>query len=155
MKKQFKNLAIQQLDQKFTMLRTVEKSIAVPPKGWIHAVRTSLGMSLRQMGKRLHISQQSVKEIEEREASGALTLRSLQEAARALNMRVVYGLVPINESLDNIIEQQAKTVAVSIVMRTATTMELEDQQNSPERLKKAIEEKTREIKETLPRYLWD
>lgn len=155
MKKQFKNLAIQQLDQKFTMLRTVEKSIAVPPKGWIHAVRTSLGMSLRQMGKRLHISQQSVKEIEEREASGALTLRSLQEAARALNMRVVYGLVPINESLDNIIEQQAKTVAVSIVMRTATTMELEDQQNSPERLKKAIEEKTGEIKETLPRYLWD
>jgi transcriptional regulator with XRE-family HTH domain len=41
-------------------------------------------MSLRQLGERLQISQQSVKEIEEREVSGSITLKSLRETAEAL-----------------------------------------------------------------------
>jgi len=34
-------------------------------------------------------------------------------------------------------------------------MKLEDQQNSEQRIKKAIEQKTTEIKNEMPKYLWD
>jgi hypothetical protein len=53
------------------------------------------------------------------------------------------------------IEQRAKELAIEIVMRTNTTMSLEDQQNSKERIKQAITQKTAEIKFEMPKYLWD
>jgi hypothetical protein len=34
-------------------------------------------------------------------------------------------------------------------------MTLEDQQNSKERIEKAIKQKTEEIKYEMPKYLWD
>jgi len=34
-------------------------------------------------------------------------------------------------------------------------MKLEDQENSPERIKKAIEERTKEIIEEMPKMIWD
>jgi hypothetical protein len=40
-------------------------------------------------------------------------------------------------------------------MRTNTTMTLEDQQNSRERIEKAISQKAVEIKFEMPKYLWD
>lgn len=154
MKKEYQKLAIQQIDKRLGSFRSIE-NLAIPQKGWINAVRTALGMSLRQLGERLQISQQSVKEIEEREVSGSLTLKSLRETAQALEMRVVYGLVPIGESLESMIEKRAQDIAEMIVMRTSHSMNLEGQGNSPERLKKAIEEKADELKRTMPKYLWD
>lgn len=154
MKKEYQKLAINQIDKRLASVRSIE-NLAIPQKGWINAVRTALGMSLRQLGERLQISQQSVKEIEEREVSGSLTLKSLREAAQALEMRLVYGLVPIGESLESMVEKRAQDIAEMIVMRTSHSMILEGQENSPERLKKAIEEKADELKRTMPKYLWD
>jgi hypothetical protein len=34
-------------------------------------------------------------------------------------------------------------------------MILEDQENNPKRIKKAISDKTKEIKQEMPKYLWD
>ena len=53
------------------------------------------------------------------------------------------------------IEKRAFEIASEIVLRTNNTMTLEDQQNSEQRIKKAIEEKTIEIKNQMPKYLWD
>jgi predicted DNA-binding mobile mystery protein A len=112
-------------------------------------------MSLRQLGNRLKISTQSAKEIEVREANGTITLNSLKDAANALDLKLVYGFVSKHGSLDQMIEQRAKELAIEIVMRTNTTMSLEDQQNSKERIKQAITQKTAEIKFEMPKYLWD
>jgi predicted DNA-binding mobile mystery protein A len=112
-------------------------------------------MSLRQLGAKLSIVPQSVKEIEEREANGTITLNSLQEVARALDMQLVYGFVCKHESLEQMIEKRAKELATEIVMRTNNTMALEDQQNSKERIAQAIAQKTAEIKDEMPKYLWD
>jgi transcriptional regulator with XRE-family HTH domain len=76
-------------------------------------------MSLRQLGVRLEISAQSVKEIEEREADGSITLRSLRQAANALDLDLVHVLVPRESSLHAIIEKRAGQVARSIVLRTS------------------------------------
>ena len=112
-------------------------------------------MSLRQLGNRLRISAQSVKEIEEREASGTITLNSLRDAANAMDMKLVYGFVSKHDSLEQMIEKRAKEIATEIVMRTNATMTLEDQQNSKERIEQAVTQKIAEIKFEMPKYLWD
>lgn len=97
----------------------------------------------------------SVKEIEDREADGSITMKSLREVAAVLDMRLVYALVPNEKSLEAMIENRAEQVARSIVLRTSKSMELEDQDVSKERIVKAIRLKAGEILRTMPRFLWD
>lgn len=70
-------------------------------------------------------------------------------------MKLVYGFVPKDGSLDALIERKAKELAMQIVMRTSQTMLLEEQANTEERLKKAIEDRTNELKRDMPKTLWD
>jgi predicted DNA-binding mobile mystery protein A len=149
-----KSLELQQLNDKIQAFATLQK-IAAPPTGWIKAVRLALGMSLEQLGRKLSITRQSTRALEEREKDGSITLRSLREAAGALDMRLIYGIIPKDDSLDALIERKAKELATKIVLRTSNTMKLEDQKTSPERIKKAIEERTMEIKNEMPGTLWD
>jgi predicted DNA-binding mobile mystery protein A len=154
MKNTKQKLLIEQTDKKLAVFIPISSNV-IPSKGWVNTVRTSLKMSLRQLGNRLKISSQSVKEIEVREANGTITLNSLKDAANALDLKLVYGFVSKHGSIDQMIEQRAKELATEIVMRTNTTMSLEDQQNSKERIKQAITQKTAEIKFEMPKYLWD
>ncbi|TRX36803.1 mobile mystery protein A [Flavobacterium sp. ZT3R18] len=154
MKNQKQQLLIDQTERKLTVFRPL-KTVIIPPKGWIHTLRSALKMSMRQLGNRLSISAQSIKEMEEREVNGTISLKSLNEAARALDMKLVYGFVSQHESLEEMIEQRAQEIAREIVLRTSNSMKLEEQQNSEQRIKKAIELKTTEIKNEMPKYLWD
>lgn len=147
-------LLLEQTERKLARFKELD-TVIIPSKGWINTIRITLKMSLRQLGIRLNITAQSVKEIESREANGTITLNSLNEAARALDMKLVYGFVSKHETLEAMIENRAQEIAQQIVMRTNTTMALEDQQNSEERIKKAIAQKTMEIKNEMPKYLWD
>ncbi len=147
-------LLIEQTEQKLLPFRSLE-AIVIPPNGWIHTIRKSLKMSLRQLGIKLSMTAQSVKEMEEREANGTISIKSLNEAARILDMKLVYGFVSKHESLDKMIEKRAQEIAREIVLRTNNSMILEDQQNSENRINKAIEQKTTEIKTEMPKYLWD
>ena len=131
------------------------QKVVVPPTGWLKAVRVSLGMSLQQLADKLSITKQSVREIELREKEGTITLKSLRETANALDMQLVYGFVPKDGSIEKLIDRKAKELATRIVSRTSNTMKLEDQENTQQRLKKAIEERTAEIKNELPKMLWD
>jgi len=148
------SLLIEQADRKLQPFKGLE-AIVIPPKGWINTVRTALKMSLRQLGNRLNISPQSVKEIENREASGSLTIKSLREVGLALNLRLVYGFIPMDGSIEKIIENRACELAHEIIARTSQSMKLENQENKEERLKKAIEMKAGEIIANMPKYLWD
>ena len=154
MKIQQQKLLLQQIDRKFNNAEVI-KQMNLPNKGWINAIRTAMKMSLRQLGNRMGISAQSVMEIEQREVDGSITLKSLKEAANALEMKLVYAVIPKNESLEMIIEKKANEIARDIVLRTSNTMRLEDQENSNERIEKAIKEKAKEIIDTMPKYLWD
>ncbi len=98
---------------------------------------------------------QSVKEMEEREANGTISIELLNEAARVLDMKLVYGFISKHESLGKMIEKRAGEIAREIVFRTNNSMILEDQQNSENRINKAIEQKKTEIKTEMPKYLWD
>jgi predicted DNA-binding mobile mystery protein A len=112
-------------------------------------------MSLEQLGHKLGITRQSAQNIEKREADGSITIKALEETAKALEMRLVYGFVPLDGSIEKLIEKKAKKLAFEIVMRTSGNMKLEDQENTPERIQKAISERTKEIMDEIPKKLWD
>jgi predicted DNA-binding mobile mystery protein A len=149
-----KSLQIQHLNAKMQAF-TVANKVAAPPTGWLKAIRTAIGMSLEQLGKKLNVTKQSVLEMEEREKEGSITIKSLREAARALDMQLVYGLVPNDGSIDALIDRKAKELAKQIVMRTSNSMKLEDQENTKQRLEKALQERTFIIKNEMPKTLWD
>ncbi len=149
-----KRLQIAQLETKLNVFAAVHTTV-VPPVGWIRTIRMSLGISLQQLADKLGRTRQSVREIEIREKEGAITLKALRQVADVLDMELVYGFVPKDGSLDELIERKARELATRIVMRTSNTMQLEDQGVSYERLQKAIDERTALIKHELPKALWD
>ena len=149
-----KSLQLQQLNSKMLGFATV-KQVAIPPTGWIKAIRTAIGMSMQQLGNKLNVSKQGVMDIEKREKDGSITIKSLREIARAMDMQLVYGFVPNDGSLDALIEKRATELATQIVMRTANTMKLEDQANSKKRIETAIKERAAAIKNEMPKILWD
>jgi predicted DNA-binding mobile mystery protein A len=149
-----KSLQLQQLNNKMLVFAPL-KQVVIPPTGWIKAIRTALGMSMQQLGNKLSISKQGILDIERREKEGSITIKSLKEIARVLDMQLVYGFVPNDGSLDALIEKRATELATKIVMRTSNTMKLEDQGNSSQRIEKAITERTADIKNKLPKILWD
>jgi predicted DNA-binding mobile mystery protein A len=154
MKSTKQQLILSQTDQKIGVLQVL-RGVSVPPKGWLHTLRTALQMSLRQLSAKASITPQSLKDMEVREVAGTITLNTLRDVANAMDMQLVYGFVSKHESLEQMIEKRAKELATEIVMRTNNTMTLEDQQNSKERIAQAIAQKTAEIKFEMPKYLWD
>ena len=149
-----KSLQIQQLNGKMLAFASLQK-ITPPPTGWVKAIRTALGMSMLQLGNRLSITKQSVQDIERREKDGSITIKALKETARALDMQLIYGFVPNDGSLEALIDRKAKELATHIVQRTSNTMKLEDQENTKQRIEKAIEERAAIIKNEMPKTLWD
>lgn len=149
-----KSLQLQQLSTKMKAFAAVQK-VPAPPTGWVKATRLAVGMSLDQLGRKLSITKQSTRAIEEREIDGSVTIKALREAARALDMQLLYGFVPADGSLEALIDRKAKELATQIVLRTSNSMKLEDQENSKQRIEKAIEERAATIKNEMPKTLWD
>ena len=149
-----RKLQIEQLESRIKNF-VPARQLPNPPTGWIKGIRLALGMTLQQLADKLAITKQSVQELEVREQEGAITLKTLREAGRAIDMELVYGFVPKGDSLDQYIESKARAMAEKIVLRTSNTMKLEKQENSEERIKKAIDERTTLIKHELPKSLWD
>jgi len=148
-----KRLQLQQLDEKLKAF-SIPARVSRPPIGWIKAIRTTLGISLDQLGEKLSITKQSMKEIEQREAEGTVTLNRLNEVAKALDMELVYGFVPKDGSLDALLERKSVEAATKIVMRTSQTMKLEDQEISAKRKENAIRELADEFKNELSKIIW-
>lgn len=113
------------LDERLATLKPIGR-YAVPHKGWIRAIRDALGMSGRQLGKRMGITPQSVAELERSEALGTIRLQTLRRAAEALDCTLVYALVP-NASLAEAVEARARKLALRELGRVSQSMALEDQ----------------------------
>lgn len=148
-----KTLQLQQIARKIRFFPKAE-DVSMPSSGWINAIRTALGMSLQQLADKMLITKQSVKNLEKREVEGSITIKSMKEVARAMDMEFVYGFVPVDKTLDALIERKARGLATEIVMRTSNSMKLEDQENSGKRIEKAIKERTMAIKNEMPKALW-
>lgn len=149
-----RKLLIEQLDQKLQPFQKTEL-VLVPNKGWINTIRTVLNMTMAQLGTKLKITRQGVKNIEESESKGSISINSLKEVGEALDLKFVYGFVPKNGTINNLVDIKAEKLAQKIVLRTNQNMKLEDQGISNEKISETIKELANEIKREMRKSLWD
>jgi predicted DNA-binding mobile mystery protein A len=147
-------LLIEQLEQKLQPFSETSK-VLVPERGWVNTIRTALNMTMAQLGTKLNITRQGVKKIEESEANGAITLNSLKDVATAMDLKLVYAIVPINGTINDLVQIKAEKLARKIVLRTNQNMKLENQGIGDEKIAKVIKELANEIKREMKKSLWD
>jgi transcriptional regulator with XRE-family HTH domain len=80
-------------EMRFYRLAGREKN---PTSGLLRAVRQALKVPLKEVAGRLGVGESNVFEMEEREETGSITLRSLGRVAAAMGCKVVYGIIPAN-----------------------------------------------------------
>ncbi|WP_310151900.1 mobile mystery protein A [Bosea sp. BE125] len=150
MKNDTRHRARQRLDERLLPLKPIER-YKQPPKGWLRAIRDALGMTGVQFARRLGVSPQSVDALEKSEATGSIKLDTLRRAAEALDCTLVYALVP-NTSLEGVVTDRARAIALHDLGRVAHTMKLEAQGTGDADMERRIESY---IRDTLKdRDLW-
>ncbi len=126
-------------------------AVEIPQEGWTKNIRSVLHMSLRQLGVRIGITPQSVKEIEQREAAGSVSLNTMRGIAAAFGMRFVYAIVPEAGTVEDIIHERGRKLAEKIVLR-ARDASHPDATAEEEEL---VEELAKKLVAKMPRYFWD
>jgi predicted DNA-binding mobile mystery protein A len=125
MRAQNRASARKNIDKRLNALMNPD-ALACPPRGWIKAIREALGMTTGQLARRLAIAQPSAVGLEKAEASKAITLATLERAARALDCTFVYALVP-RKPLETLVQDRAREVAHERLRTIRHSMALEDQ----------------------------
>jgi predicted DNA-binding mobile mystery protein A len=115
-----------------------------PPRGWLKAIRESLGLTERQQADRLGITGSTLHKSESAEAEERITLGQLRKLAEGLDCELVYALVP-RKPLTQVVEDRARSIALQEVSGVAHTMSLEDQRPAADRLRKQVEQRTAEL----------
>ncbi len=91
-------------EMRFYRLAAREKD---PTNGLLRAVREALRIPFKEMAEQMGVGQSAVFELEEREGTGSITLRSLGRMAEAMGCKVVYGVVPLNgKTLEDMAEER-------------------------------------------------
>jgi predicted DNA-binding mobile mystery protein A len=142
-----------QLTERFDELAPLSR-LNRPSRGWIRAIRETLGMTTRQLGERLGMKQPSLVELESSEAAGSITIKSLERAAEALGCRLVYVLIPI-KPLQETMAERASKLAKRKLAAVAQTMRLENQEVQGQASRKTAEQQIVEELLRKPARLWD
>jgi predicted DNA-binding mobile mystery protein A len=131
------------------------RSLSLPPvpkKGWIRFFRDLLSMTSSQLGSRIGVTQSRITELEKAELNKSTTLKSLENAANALNCDLYYAFVP-REDIGLFLRKKAIKTAKERMDYVSHQMKLEDQEIS-------IDEKNAQFEELLedilknPKDIW-
>ena len=152
MKNEFRRLMRRQVQEKIDPFVPLQNSVT-PPAGWIRVIRDALGISTRVLAKKIGCSQSNIITIEKNERDGTISLNTLTKAARALNCKLVYCLVP-EKPLNKILEERAREIATKHAHRINHSMKLEGQGLSEKELNKHIEEMAQELTFGNLKNLW-
>ena len=143
------------LDTKLAPYQTLRDSM--PKDGWLKTVRTALGLTAAQLAKRTGTQAAGVLNFERREALLTATLGSLDRAAKAMNCRLAWAILPEPGygSLSEIVEKRARKLAEQLVKTVDQTMKLEAQGVSPEAAQRQVEELAMELARNTDPRLWE
>jgi len=135
MKKEFRQLRLSQLDRALPNVRELPPR---PTTGWLASIREALGLTLEEIGRRIHASRQAVQQFEKAEADDRITLAALRRVAEAIGCELKYALVPKAGSFTELAERPTRDRAKRDVERVMHSMLLEDQK--PENENQLIED---------------
>ena len=124
-----------------------------PKAGWIHEIRSSLGMSMQDLASRMGVIRQRVERIEKDEMLDKLTLETVKRVAEALECDFVYYLKP-KTSLQKTLEKQAEVSAKIIAARVNQSMALEEQKVSAKSEKAILEDIKDELLRKEDKRIW-
>lgn len=153
MKSSHKHLILTQLENTLDRLSCLS-AVQRPTKGWLRAIREALGMSGRQFAQRLGVSPPWVTNLERKEISGSVTIKTMRQAAEAMDCVFVYALLP-RENLSATLRKRAEALARKRMASVSHTMLLEGQQLSELEQKKALESEVEALLRDMPKELWD
>ena len=94
MKAPVRAIVLRGLDQQISSLQAARSAARRPVHGWLRAVRESIALTQSALAEKLDLSRQSYAALETSEARGAISLKSLQRAAEAMDCELVYFVVP-------------------------------------------------------------
>jgi predicted DNA-binding mobile mystery protein A len=148
-----KKLIREQLQSSLSKFESL-RDAGVPPKGWIRAIRTALGMSGRQLAERIGITKQRASDVEKQEMDGSATIKTMRRHAEALDCFFVYGFVP-KTSLEETIRDRAKQVAAKRLADANQTMSLEGQSISEKENERVLSGMIDGLVDAMPSNLWN
>lgn len=145
--------ARRQLDKRLGTLGQSDTWVR-PARGWVKAIREALGMTSAQLAKRMGVSQPRVIALEQAEVRNAVTIESLERAARSLDCRLVYALVP-HKSLETTVEERAFHLAMHRLAAARHTMALEAQPVEPADEREQLARLARQMIDKAGSGLWE
>lgn len=128
---------------------------AIPSEGWIAFMRKALGISGAQLARLMGLSRSRISQAEKAELEGGVTLRTMQDAAEAMGCKFVYGIVPANGGVRDLIAARARKKAEALVGRTSTHMALEKQNLSAAQIAEEIEQTAQDLMRNPPPDFWE
>lgn len=124
------------------------KDITTPEKGWIHAMRQSLGLPADVIAARKGVTRAAIYQAERSETEGAISLKQMERIAQAMGGRFVYAIVP-DAPVESIKYKQALQKARHLAQ------DLPDwASQSPEDQQDWIEDKAAELLHDMPSDFW-
>jgi predicted DNA-binding mobile mystery protein A len=140
-----------------TMIRSLDKKLSKidpeafkrPGQGWIKTMRKALGMTSKQMAKRMKTSQPRIIQIEKNERN--IKISTLEKAAAALGCTLVYALVP-QGSIEKTLQEQARRTARRLIGKVNVNMALENQRVDSSEM---LENVTKDLLDGSLSKLWE
>ncbi len=119
-----------ELDRQFCEFSKLQRE-ATPRCGWTKTVRLALGMSSNALGSRLGVTGQGVRKLEEAEADGSITLKTLSRLAHGLDCDVHYIFIPRTSLVEQLLKRTHQVAGIPMppmpkvaeVLREAETLE--------------------------------
>jgi predicted DNA-binding mobile mystery protein A len=115
-------------------------------------IRKTLGMTQKQMARKMGISRQAVTQLEKKMESA--NLKTLEKYSDIFKCRLLMGIVS-TVPLEKIIQSQARKTAERILKRTYATMALEKQAPGDKAYREELEELARELALNPNSSLWE
>lgn len=133
------------LDQAAKQLADTE----APEKGWIATMRGALGMSAEYVAQRKGVSRNAVYQAERSEKDGAVSLKQMEQLAKAMGGKFVYAIIP-EDRIDDMKYRQARSKAIQLLN------ELEAAKNWPaDEMQDWIDDKAAELLHDMPSNFWE
>lgn len=102
-----------ELDRQFCEFARLQRG-ATPRCGWTKTIRLALGMSSQALGVRLGMTAQGVRKLEQAEANGTISLKTLARLAQGLNCEVRYVLVPKISLMEQVLRQTHAAAGIDV-----------------------------------------
>lgn len=134
--------------------QTPLRSVTPPAEGWITSLRKALGMSTTQLGQAVQRTRANISAAERSERNERATLKSMKTLAEAMGCKFVYGIVPLEGSVQDLIDNQARKKAKAIVEQANTHMALEKQSISNTKIEAEITRVAQELMSKPPSDFW-